>query len=175
MDEIRALCHTVIGVLQSQPAMVDVQPPVILCGDIHGQFGDLMRIFTHLGMPPTSNYLFLGDYVDRGAQSLEVIVLLFCFKVGMNCAISNWVLATSDSLSWELLSVARQPRMQQYQQSVSHFWNSADPTLNKWFKIWFPGRNLPSLSVWWARIVAHVQPVFRLVAILRIGRRTNSM
>lgn len=45
------------------------------------QFDDLIRIFDILGYPPSSNFLFLGDYVDRGKQSLETILLLFCYKV----------------------------------------------------------------------------------------------
>lgn len=79
--EITAVCHAVREVLLSQPALLELSAPVKIVGDIHGQYTDLIRLFEMCGFPPAANYLFLGDYVDRGKQSLETILLLFCYKL----------------------------------------------------------------------------------------------
>ncbi|KAL3123368.1 hypothetical protein niasHT_003410 [Heterodera trifolii] len=79
--DLRQLCDATMDVFRQQQTLVRIQPPVNVCGDIHGQFTDLLRIFSTLGPPPEKKYLFLGDYVDRGPQSLETVVLLFCYKV----------------------------------------------------------------------------------------------
>ncbi|KIV94693.1 serine/threonine-protein phosphatase PP-Z1, variant [Exophiala mesophila] len=79
--EITAVCTAVREVLLSQPALLELSAPVKIVGDIHGQYNDLIRLFEMCGFPPSSNFLFLGDYVDRGKQSLETILLLFCYKL----------------------------------------------------------------------------------------------
>ena len=79
--EIENLLQLARDTFARQPSLIEISAPVVVCGDIHGQFSDLLRIFAHHGFPPNRNYLFLGDYVDRGAQSLETILLLLCYKV----------------------------------------------------------------------------------------------
>merc|ERR1712216_1083395 len=80
-QEIRWLCTTARDTFMSQPMLLELEAPIKICGDIHGQYYDLLRLFEYGEFPPTSNYLFLGDYVDRGKQSLETICLLLAFKV----------------------------------------------------------------------------------------------
>ncbi|KIW07281.1 uncharacterized protein PV09_02135 [Verruconis gallopava] len=79
--EITAICQAARELFLSQPALLELAPPVKIVGDIHGQYTDLIRMFEMCGFPPGSNYLFLGDYVDRGKQSLETILLLLCYKL----------------------------------------------------------------------------------------------
>ncbi|KAM7208088.1 Metallo-dependent phosphatase-like protein [Naviculisporaceae sp. PSN 640] len=79
--EIMAICHRARECLLSQPALLELDAPVKIVGDVHGQYTDLIRMFEMCGFPPNSNFLFLGDYVDRGKQSLETILLLLCYKL----------------------------------------------------------------------------------------------
>jgi len=61
--------------------LLDIEAPIKIVGDVHGQFYDLLRLFELGGAPPSASYIFLGDYVDRGRQSLETICLLLCYKL----------------------------------------------------------------------------------------------
>jgi len=79
--QLKALCIRMREVALGQSALLELEAPLKICGDIHGQYHDLLRLLEYGGYPPESNYLFLGDYVDRGKQSLEVITLLFAYKV----------------------------------------------------------------------------------------------
>ncbi|KFA65515.1 hypothetical protein S40285_03210 [Stachybotrys chlorohalonatus IBT 40285] len=79
--EIVAICQRAREVFLSQPALLELDVPIKVVGDVHGQYTDLIRMFEMCGFPPQANYLFLGDYVDRGKQSLETILLLLCYKL----------------------------------------------------------------------------------------------
>eukprot|EP00931_Biecheleriopsis_adriatica_P009427 TRINITY_DN1104_c1_g1_i1.p1 TRINITY_DN1104_c1_g1~~TRINITY_DN1104_c1_g1_i1.p1 ORF type:complete len:304 (+),score=59.17 TRINITY_DN1104_c1_g1_i1:83-994(+) len=68
-------------VLLNQGMLLELEAPLTVCGDIHGQYHDLLRLFNFGGLPGETNYLFLGDYVDRGKQSLETIILLLAYKI----------------------------------------------------------------------------------------------
>eukprot|EP01049_Picozoa_sp_SAG25_P004394 SAG25_NODE_275_length_10545_cov_4.715968_4_plen_382_part_00 len=89
LEHIRKLCSTVKDRLKAEPPVLHLPAPVKVFGDIHGQYGDLMQYFRQLGTPcdwmpngdiSTFNYLFLGDWVDRGKFSLETVCILFALK-----------------------------------------------------------------------------------------------
>jgi serine/threonine-protein phosphatase 2A catalytic subunit len=79
--EIMALCSKAKEVLQKESSVQPVKCPVTVCGDIHGQWHDLKELFRIGGTPPDTNYLFMGDYVDRGYYSVECVTLLVCYKI----------------------------------------------------------------------------------------------
>ena len=68
-------------ILTKESNVQEVKCPVTVCGDVHGQFHDLMELFRIGGKSPDTNYLFMGDYVDRGYYSVETVTLLVTLKV----------------------------------------------------------------------------------------------
>ena len=80
-EELKFLIEKSLPIIREQKMLIELEAPLHVCGDIHGQYYDLLRIFEHCGYPGQYNYLFLGDYVDRGKQSLETISLLLCYKI----------------------------------------------------------------------------------------------
>lgn len=80
-EELLQICNRAIDILKRQPVFLELKAPINVCGDIHGQINDLIRIFKRVGIPGTTPYLFLGDYVDRGENSIDVITLLLAFKI----------------------------------------------------------------------------------------------
>eukprot|EP01038_Epipyxis_sp_PR26KG_P012123 gene12123-16230_t len=80
-DLIVKIVRAAREIFMQQPMLIEVNAPVNICGDTHGQYSDLLRLFEIGGFPPQSNYVFLGDYVDRAKQSIEVITLAISYKV----------------------------------------------------------------------------------------------
>lgn len=80
-ENIMKIVRTAREIFLQQPMLLEIGCPINICGDTHGQYSDLLRLFEIGGFPPQSNYLFLGDYVDRAKQSIEVISLVLCYKI----------------------------------------------------------------------------------------------
>jgi len=80
-EEVRFVVLQARDLFLSEPALLPINEAVNVCGDLHGQYADLLRIFATSGKPPEHTFLFLGDYVDRGANSIETIMLLLTLKI----------------------------------------------------------------------------------------------
>ena len=74
-----------------EKTLIEVQTPINICGDIHGQFDDLLRHFEEAGYPGECRFLFLGDYVDRYSQNVQLVY--FVFYVASTCNSSSGVVA----------------------------------------------------------------------------------
>lgn len=77
---LQRLCDYVCDLLLEESNVQPVSTPVTVCGDIHGQFYDLCELFRTGGQVPDTNYIFMGDFVDRGYYSLETFTYLLALK-----------------------------------------------------------------------------------------------
>ncbi|KAF4597231.1 hypothetical protein EYR40_007683 [Pleurotus pulmonarius] len=80
-NDVKRLCDKTREILMEESNVQPVRCPVTVCGDIHGQFHDLSELFRIGGNSPDTNYLFMGDYVDRGYYSVETVTLLVALKL----------------------------------------------------------------------------------------------
>lgn len=80
ISDLEWLCSESIKTLKKEATLLRLRAPINVVGDVHGQFTDLMQFLNVGGLPPSTRYLFLGDYVDRGANSIETITTLLCLK-----------------------------------------------------------------------------------------------
>jgi serine/threonine-protein phosphatase PP1 catalytic subunit len=78
MNSLALKCKTIFS---KEPNVLNLDAPIYLFGDIHGQFQDLIRFLRITGLPPKKKILFMGDYVDRGNNSIEVVALIFAMKI----------------------------------------------------------------------------------------------
>jgi len=79
---IRWLIKEAQEIFKRESTLIEISSPVKVTGDFHGQFYDLLRLMDKCGGPPPENkFLLIGDFVDRGKQSIETMCLLLAYKV----------------------------------------------------------------------------------------------
>uniref|UniRef100_A0A5S6R510 Serine/threonine-protein phosphatase n=1 Tax=Trichuris muris TaxID=70415 RepID=A0A5S6R510_TRIMR len=142
VKELERLVCDVIRILKEEPTLLELKPPLKVAGDLHGQFTDLLRWFDHCGYPPQERYLFMGDYVDRGTESLEVITLLFCYK----CRYPNRIFLLRGNHECRVLNVV----YGFYDEMVTKFGKENGVALFDWFSrafTWLPVAALVDSSI----------------------------
>jgi len=85
---LKIACHRLKDILIEENNVQPVQLPVVICGDLHGQYFDLLELFNIGGAIPEKNYVFMGDFVDRGYNSVETFELLLLLKLRYPCSIT---------------------------------------------------------------------------------------
>ena len=80
-EDLKQLCEKAKEIFIEESNVQYVSTPVIICGDLHGQIYDLLELFKKGGEIPSSRYIFMGDYVDRGYNGVEVLELLLALKI----------------------------------------------------------------------------------------------
>ena len=78
---LKLLCEDIKEILIEESNVTPVAAPVTICGDVHGQFFDVLELFKKGGPIPDKSYIFIGDFVDRGYNSVETLEYLLCLKL----------------------------------------------------------------------------------------------
>lgn len=81
LSEIQLVCQESIEIFKEEPTLLRIDAPFIVCGDLFGHFNDMIAYFHTWGFPPKTKYLFLGNYIDNGENSIETIILLLALKI----------------------------------------------------------------------------------------------